>query len=84
MAWYKYDWAVEKFDSAAYDATYHPETPAPHAGIYRCIGCGREIGIADGHELPPQNHHQHPPGSPPILWRLTVNADGRPKAPVKT
>ncbi len=78
MAHYRYDWAVLKSDSDAFDQTHHPDTPALYAGIYRCQGCGREIAIAERHKLPPQNHHQHAPADGPILWRLTVYADHRP------
>jgi len=33
-----------------------------------------EIGIAKGHTLPPQNHHQHAAGQGPIKWQLLVFA----------
>ncbi|MBB3197367.1 hypothetical protein FHS28_004794 [Roseateles terrae] len=42
--------------------------------MYRCIVCGDEIGIAKGHALPPQNHHQHAVSQGPIRWQLTVCA----------
>ena len=49
---------------------------APYAGIYRCVVCGEEIGIAQGHTLPPQNHHQHPAGPGRIEWQLIMQAHG--------
>nr|WP_313162263.1 VOC family protein [Kosakonia cowanii] len=44
-----------------------------HDNHYRCVNCGDEIGIAKGHTLPPQNHHQHQNGLP-IRWKLLVCA----------
>ncbi|EQD58023.1 hypothetical protein B1A_10996, partial [mine drainage metagenome] len=40
----------------------------------RCVACGDEIGIAKGHTLPPQNHHQHAAGVGRIRWQLVVYA----------
>lgn len=77
MAWIKYDHVVKKLHSAAFDETHEPGVEAPYAGIYECAGCGREIAIAGGHRLPPQNHHQHSQSEGPIRWRLIVYADHR-------
>lgn len=51
-----------------------PGVPSPDGGIYRCTGCGHEIGIAKGHVLPPQNHHQHNNYLTPIRWQLVAAA----------
>ncbi len=77
MAWYKYDEYLKKSIGDAYDNEYSPGNSAPHAGIYRCKGCGREIGIAEGHTLPPQTHHTHTTAQGHIKWRLIVYADHR-------
>ena len=77
MAWYKYEQYLKKSPGDAYDVVYEPGIVAPHAGIYRCMGCGRELGIAQSHKLPPQNHHQHSLGEGAIKWRLIVYADHR-------
>ena len=57
------------------------ETLTPWTGYisftYRCAACGHEIGIAKGHKLPPQNHHQHAPGIGRIQWQLLVYAQSR-------
>jgi hypothetical protein len=58
----------------AFDNVYEPGNAALHPGIYRCQGCGDEIGIATGHTLPPQNHHQHKPEHGKIRWQLFVYA----------
>ena len=78
MAWYKYDQYLKKSVGDAYDQDLSPGIAAPHAGIYRCMGCGRELGIAQSHMLPPQNHHQHTAAEGTIRWRLIVYADHRP------
>lgn len=74
MAQYKYGNYLAKSDHSAYDAKHSPGVEAPNAGIYRCVACGDEIGIAKGHTLPPQNHHQHAPGVGKIEWQLLVFA----------
>jgi hypothetical protein len=60
-------------DDQAFDSSLEPSTSAKWPGIYRCRVCGHEIAIAQGHTLPPQNHHQHGPGLGPIRWQLIVS-----------
>ncbi len=74
MAQYKYVKFLKQSDHAAYDFLHEPGSEAPDAGIYRCKACGHEIGIAKGHTLPPQNHHQHAPNIGRIQWQLAVFA----------
>lgn len=74
MAQYKYGNYLQQSTHAAYDIKYAPGSLAENAGIYRCVACGDEIGIAKGHTLPPQNHHQHAPGVGKIEWQLLVFA----------
>lgn len=73
MAYYKYADNLQKKSHAAFDAELAPGSEAANPGIYRCVNCGDEIGIAKGHTLPPQNHHQHQNGLP-IRWKLLVCA----------
>jgi hypothetical protein len=73
MALYRYQAFMEHSDDQAFDSLQEPGTPAPWPGIYRCHACGHEIGIAQGHVLPSQNHHQHLPGKGAIRWRLVVS-----------
>ncbi|WP_271567216.1 hypothetical protein [Bradyrhizobium sp. CCBAU 11386] len=79
MATYKYGIYLQQFTSDAFDQDHGPGAPAPFAGVYRCMGCHREIGIASGHVLPPQGHHTHLPAQGSIRWRLIVYADHNPK-----
>lgn len=73
MALYKYTDNLKQSSDAAFDDKHSPGVAAPHAGIYRCAGCGDEIGIAKGHILPSQNNDQHP-GNAKIEWQLLVYA----------
>lgn len=58
-------------DNAIWTSDRKPGTKAPRAGIYRCKECPVEIGIAEGHTLPPTDDHRHQSGDP-IRWRLIV------------
>ena len=79
MAIYKNSSYIQQGNDAAFDNDHNPGIAAPYAGIYRCMGCHREIGIADGHVLPPQGHHSHTQQQGHIRWRLIVWADHNPK-----
>lgn len=79
MATYKEVSYLGQNNSTEFDNDHQPGIPAPHAGIYRCMGCHREIGTAAGHILPPQTHHAHTPQQGAIRWRLIVYADHNPK-----
>ena len=72
MALYKYAEVLTEIQNAAFDKIHSPGEKAAYAGIYRCEGCGREIGIAETHVMPPQNHHEHTVAQGKIRWRLIV------------
>lgn len=74
MARYKYEKYLTKSEHSAYDEKLAPGIETSNAGIYRCVACDDEIGIAKGHKLPPQNHHQHAAGAGKIEWQLIVFA----------
>ena len=71
MALYKYSQYLTATSDGAFDTKHSPGATAPFAGIYRCVGCGYEIGIAQGHTLPPQSHHTHS-GTAKLEWQLCV------------
>lgn len=79
MALYKQGEFLARSQDAVFDVDHKPGNHAPHSGIYRCMGCGREASSEENKPLPPQNHHQHDPTQGPIRWRLIVYADHRPK-----
>jgi hypothetical protein len=77
MAFYKYAAYLQVNNHQEFDNNHAPGSDAPNPGIYRCTGCGDEIGIAKGHKLPPQNHHQHTQAQGSIRWQLIVCAVSR-------
>jgi len=79
MALYKNGSYLKQSSDSAFDTDRSPGSATPHSGIYRCMGCGREVVSEDENPLPPQNHHQHAPGQGAIRWRLIVYADHEPK-----
>jgi hypothetical protein len=79
MATYKHANYLVQNNDAAFDVDHEPGMHAPFAGIFRCMGCHREIGIASGHTLPPQTDHVHTAAQGRIRWRLIVWADHNPK-----
>jgi hypothetical protein len=76
MALFKYDIYASKTAGNVFDELYIPFMAAPRAGIYRCLGCGRETVCKEGDALPV---HPHEHGMKRKRWRLIVYADHRPK-----
>jgi hypothetical protein len=79
MATYKYAVYLQTSTSDAFDKIYGPGKTVPFSGIYRCMGCNREIASNEKDPFPPQNHHQHSVSQGDIRWRLAVYADHKPK-----
>ncbi|REF88086.1 hypothetical protein DES32_1727 [Methylovirgula ligni] len=79
MALYKSGAYLTQSDDAAFDKEYSPGTAPPHSGIYRCMGCHREVVAEEQRALPPQNHHQHTPSQGTVRWKMIVYADHSPK-----
>jgi hypothetical protein len=79
MATYKYGNYLTKNESSEFDKEHKPSDAAPHSGIYRCMGCGKEVASNQNQPLPPQNHHQHSQTQGAIRWKLIVYADHQPK-----
>jgi hypothetical protein len=73
MAEYKIGNLLTQSYDSKYDDEHSPGVDAPYPGIYRCVACGDEVGIAKGNKLPPQNHRQHTSNSK-IKWKLLVRA----------
>jgi hypothetical protein len=79
MASYKYGTYLVQNNSEEFDKEHSPGVAAPFSGIYRCMGCGREVASNATQPLPPQNNHQHSDNQGAIRWRLIVFADHNPK-----
>ena len=69
---YKYGEWLNKSSNDVFDNIYSPGDEAPHSGIYRCTGCGKECTSITRRTLPPQDHHQHTNSAVPIRWQLAV------------
>ena len=74
MALYKYATYVKLDRDPAFETDHAPGSPAPKAGIYRCLGCGREVVVDRGAAVPPQTHHAHERAQSDMKWRLAVAA----------
>jgi hypothetical protein len=72
MALYQNQSDLAYSGSTVFTLIYNPGDYAPYGGIYKCAGCGLEIGTAKHHQLPPQNHHQHQNRFLAIRWQPTV------------
>jgi hypothetical protein len=79
MALYKYGQYFAKSADDSFDKAYRPGMAPPHSGIYRCIGCGREVVGEAARTLPPQDHHQHTTAQGEIRWRMIAYANHEPQ-----
>jgi hypothetical protein len=79
VALYKYGNYLTQSGDGSFEIDHGPGATAPFAGIYRCMGCHQEIGIAQGHVLPPENHHTHTQQQGAIRWRMIVFANPNSK-----
>ena len=61
MAIYKEAGYLEYLDVEEFNRESRPGTPTSVSGIYRCMGCSREIVSEFPRPLPSQNHPQHGP-----------------------
>jgi hypothetical protein len=78
MAWYVDANRVKqstKTDLAHWSDTHSPGEKVVNSGIYICTGCTKEVACNKDDPFPPQNHHQHAIGKPPIRWKLLVKAE---------
>ena len=77
MAWYIDLSALisVKPDNEWWKNTYKPSEIVPVSGIYKCMGCKREITSNKDDKFPPQNHHQHPTSDGSIKWKLIIRTN---------
>lgn len=76
MALYKRIEDLRASNDTAFDKEYQPNAKPGYAGIYRCMGCGTEVVGLRALTLPSEHHHPHIAGQGPMIWRLTVAAQG--------
>ena len=77
MAWYVDGNNLSKSDGNKdwWRHWYGPGADVPVLGIYKCLGCNREITCNDPDRFPPQNHHQHSRVQGDIRWHLIVRTN---------
>lgn len=77
MAWWIDSSALTKSDGKAdhWKTSYSPGAAVPVSGIYKCIGCKKEITSNKDDPFPPQNHHQHTAAQGPVKWKLNVRTN---------
>ena len=77
MSWWTDNSALTKSNGKGewWTTTYHPGDEVPVSGIYRCLGCKKEITSNNPDPVPPQNHHQHTQAQGSIRWRLNVRTN---------
>lgn len=72
MAYYKDLKHLTQYDGDMFKPIHSPGEKVTFSGIYRCVGCGKEISHNASVQLPPQNHHQHNQTEGAIRWQLIV------------
>jgi len=77
MSWYIKSSVLAESDGDKdwWKKEYGPGDTVPVSGIYRCLGCKREITSNDKDPFPPQNHHQHTTSQGSIKWKLNVRTN---------
>lgn len=77
MSWHTDSSVLTKSDGSGshWKTEYGPGDAVPVSGIYRCIGCKREITSNAQDPFPPQNHHQHTVAQGKIKWKLNVRTN---------
>lgn len=79
MSWYISSSSITESGGGEWWTEKHgPAEIVPMSGIYKCLGCKKEVTCNKGDKFPPQNHHQHPSTQGAIEWKLNVrtNTDG--------
>lgn len=77
MAWYIDSSTLTKStgEPAWWSKEYTPSEKVPTSGIYKCLGCKKEVTCNEGDGFPPQNHHQHTVLQGAIKWKLNVRTN---------
>lgn len=77
MSWWIDNSVLAKGDanSGHWKGEYDPGDTVPVSGIYRCIGCTREITSNAKDPFPPQNHHQHTTAQGKVKWKLNIRSN---------
>lgn len=77
MSWYTNNSVLIQSDGDKdwWRKEYSSGDPVPVSGIYRCLGCKREITCNNGDLFPPQDHHLHATNRGAMRWKLNVKTN---------
>lgn len=77
MAWYTDDTHLVKSDGNKdwWKNVYGPGDLVPISGLYKCLGCKKEITSNKDDPFPPQNKHQHTQLQGLVRWKLIIRTD---------
>jgi hypothetical protein len=77
MAWYADDTHLVKSDGDKdwWKSIYGPGDSVPVSGLYKCLGCKKEITSNKDDPFPPQNKHQHTQSQGSVRWKLIIRTD---------
>ena len=77
MAWYvKGTRLVELITfTDRFKPIYEPGDTVQHAGIYKCLGCNREVVAKPLGRFPNAGDHEHSADQGPFGWKLLVLAN---------
>lgn len=77
MSSYAHDSVLVKIEPSKpwWKTIYSPGDTVPVSGIYRCLGCKREITSNENDPFPSQNHHQHNHAQGAIRWKLNIRTN---------
>lgn len=79
MAFFQNEEHLHQMTHKVFNMVFTDTDTVPVSGIYRCLGCSREIAATRGDPFPPAKHHPHGPPQGPIRWQMIVIADHEPK-----
>lgn len=77
MSWFTDSSVLVKSDGNKdwWKTEYGPGDTVPVSGIYKCLGCTREVTCNASDPFPPQNHHQHSSAQGRVRWKLNVRTN---------
>ncbi len=75
MAYYKIRTFLAPTEDPVFDQTIPGGGAAPATGIFRCIGCTKEVIAFKGAILPIDGEHLHSASQGLVRWRLVVAPD---------
>lgn len=70
MAYYQNANSLIQLSDPRFDKTFRADETVDFAGIYKCVGCNREIAV--DYRFPSEEQHPHSESEGEVLWKLIV------------